>query len=322
MANMLRTLVEAMGLEGAEICLHGDPNVNPNENPLFFYHVHKTGGISVISCLLMGFWANEALRNPDRTIDELYRDATSHIGRWDTRSVNDAPHPPDDRPDGYSFVSSHHKFGHHELFKQNFRLFTMLRDPVERVISDYHYRVWRKHEGYESLSEEGFVSYIRDPDNVCMHSQHLSRLNLRKDGIERMGEDAMSNLQALDGYGTTDQWEDFVQSVWNNWDFPNYIGSRWLKTPRRECLNTDPFTEELIELNKYDIALYEYAKQNPRPLAAVSNGTNFRHHSIIVYDKDEDAGTFDDAQIIKTTDFLNRVKQGEKKLSDFAAPAA
>ena len=125
-------------------------------------------------------------------------------------------------------------------------IFTILRDPVSRVISHYHHKV---REGAD----------MKSPTEVCpnlMCRFLCSDPTLRG---EALFEDCKRNLEGLDFIVFLDDFENGVNSLFNKLK----LRLKGPIVPKNEGEKKRPITEEekrkIRELNDLDIRLYEYA---------------------------------------------------------------
>jgi len=137
-------------------------------------------------------------------------------------------------------------------------IFTVLRDPVERVLSHdrYRYRVDRD-EGRKAK----FNPLTINPNFTC--KMLCSDITLDDDEMLR---DCIQNLERMDFIIFMDDYENGVRRLFKD------LGLRLPKRiPRREVSNTpelsslqkisDETIEQVKELNSLDVRLYEYANK-------------------------------------------------------------
>lgn len=91
-----------------------------SEDTVIFLHIPKTGGRSLENILLRKYSKEEVLVNVHKQMGE--------IAEW-----------PDERKRKVRYLQGHFAYGAHEVFPQGCRYITMLREPVERVISLYYF---------------------------------------------------------------------------------------------------------------------------------------------------------------------------------------
>lgn len=100
---------------------------------LIFFHVGKTAGRTLGTILARHFAEHEQL---NASIGKT----RSALGLHRRVHIEAAVHAlPPERRGGIRFVRGHVPFGIHELFAAPARYITLLRDPVERVVSSFYY---------------------------------------------------------------------------------------------------------------------------------------------------------------------------------------
>ncbi len=87
---------------------------------IIFLHIPKTGGRSLQNILLRRYSKDEAIVNAHGRLDE--------IAAW-----------PEERKRRIRYLQGHFIYGAHAVLPQQCRYITMLREPVDRVVSHYYY---------------------------------------------------------------------------------------------------------------------------------------------------------------------------------------
>ena len=212
---------------------------------LNFLHIPKTGGTSMMSVLHGCFPSKDFYPITDLT--------------WDEKAVirgNFAlPNEISDILNRYPLIEQKIAVGHFPFwflqskdpqFDSSFT-FTILREPVSRVIS--HYDFWvdigRKISSPTEIDPNLMCKMLRSDCTLCG---------------EDLLEDCKKNLESLDFILFLDDFEGGVRRLLKKLNI-KYRGSvpRENKSSRRRQI-TDEELAQLIELNDLDIRLYEYAK--------------------------------------------------------------
>lgn len=121
-----------------------------NRDPLIFLHIPRTGGMSV--------------RN---TMDRVY--GRENIGRpwWGDHAGEPVPRDVRYKDAWYG----HFRFGLHEhIGRPNTRYITILREPTERVLSEFKRNKWRERYGYRPID---LVRDTKTPNAVALAGDNL-----------------------------------------------------------------------------------------------------------------------------------------------------
>ncbi len=216
-----------------------------NIKPVFFYHVKKTGGMSINYSLLSAQLINGKLP-PLRQVYSYKYDNVAEQQRLLQEPLTST-----------SMVMSHLNFGAHAAFKETFDLVTLLRDPFKRVLSNYTYSCMRKQ---QKPSLGGFETYFNAPEHINVMNRQLSPVMAEIDA-----ETTFAHLQSEFTYfGTTLDINLFIEYFISRFQLPNVLMPRMNETIPKYRLNAAAFQEQVLELNKEDVRLYQYVRARPR----------------------------------------------------------
>lgn len=113
---------------------------------LVFTHVSKAGGSSL-------FGLFDALLGPERCFRHFARDAKT--GKF-SRKIEDLP---DEELNAFSFLGGHFDYGHHSRIAGRAFYIGTMRDPVDRIVSDFYYM---RLQGPEKLRAEAKAMTLND----------------------------------------------------------------------------------------------------------------------------------------------------------------
>ncbi|MDQ0218889.1 sulfotransferase family 2 domain-containing protein [Peribacillus cavernae] len=159
----------------------------------------------------------------------------------------------------------HCRFGVHRHFDQSFSYITMLRDPVERIISTYYFALRspknRMHEKVKNMSFPDFIfDETRDGRSPLVNHQTRFLSGEKIPDLEKAKENMHEHYTVV---GLTEMFDEsiFLMKKYLDWNEIDYSSSN--VTNNRPKQNDMP--KEVIELirekNDLDYRLYEYAKQ-------------------------------------------------------------
>ncbi|NET50222.1 MAG: sulfotransferase family protein, partial [Merismopedia sp. SIO2A8] len=183
--------------------------------------------------------------------------------------------PPEQLKD-YQLFRGHFPYSVSELIPKTPVFITMLRDPIERVISAYEFMKTCiiMHPNAQKVQEKArtlsLKDYVRDPEvNGVVNSQTIMVAGREIQDISVPATDskwleiAKENLQTFAWVGITEQfWQSVgVLSYQFGWSPPDQIQRLMVgkKKLRRENLTQDVI-DAIAECNQLDLELYDYAK--------------------------------------------------------------
>lgn len=179
--------------------------------------------------------------------------------------------PREDR-DHIACVSGHFMYGAHEAFDRTPRYITMLRDPVERLISSFHYMqtkpknwlyqeiVGGKMTLWDFARSNGMVKYeVRN-----LQTRLLAAVQPPEEVGEQHGDLALERLRkSFALVGVTERFDDFLLTARKlfGWQHILYYRKNAGKTkPPPEVIEPE-LREELRDLNRQDQRLYDEARR-------------------------------------------------------------
>lgn len=237
---------------------------------LYIYHLPKTGTSTVFTALMAAieFQCGVISRRVPGFVPPIVGRVGDH--RCADRRPNDA---------NAVLLASHCPFGYHERFRVDFDLMTVLRDPFERVLSDYTYGCMR---AGRPPTAAAFRDFYRAPENANVMTKQLAGLDpqqMADAGNVRTAIDRLRDRFLL--YGTSRDIPALCEAYLAVCRLPNVIVDRLNRTDPAYRLDGRLFEAEIRDLNRLDQALYLFARDHPRtaiegagaPAGAVSDAT-------------------------------------------------
>jgi Sulfotransferase family len=229
-----------------------------------FIHVMKTAGTMFVSHLEKQFGA--AAIYPNRQLDRRFPGDTESY-----TSINDLLALPAERRETIEVYTGHFPYMVRDMLNIELATFTILRDPVERTISQLK-QFRRLQERYRPLSLEA----IYDDEYVFRHFIHnhqtkifslvpadKPRAILRPIVIdENRFQLAKDNLAQVDVVGVTECFDEFIgelQRRFEWWEDGIAVGNRTNVSSESWSVE-EALRRRIADDNSYDVDLYEYAK--------------------------------------------------------------
>jgi hypothetical protein len=223
------------------------------DDQFFFLHIPKTAGTSFTSILDTYF-------TPDEICPATY--------------INDFLALPEASRQNYRLYRGHIDYTLRDYLPKPPIYITMLRHPLQRVISDIR-QVERLpehhlHQLYHSVDLLTFVRHkaaapeMRNVQTQMIAPNRTNRASEYQAAQAHNVEAAKQHLDSFEFFGLTERFDDSVALL-------NYTFG-WRPTRQSVMLNTAPKTgaqkplpqnviDAILELNQYDLQVYEYAQQ-------------------------------------------------------------
>lgn len=225
-----------------------------------FIHIPKTGGTTIVDTLSRQILFNKFQRlNPTRfTHPKDFLDGVADI----LEKVISASK--------VDVVGGHFGFAAHPKLTDPSEYFTVLRDPIERVISEYYFM---KYKGmyYQHLIESENLSleeYIHHPETFYLNNLQTRLISgvsyeSGEEVTRAMYDLALKNLKKFKVFGLTEDMGStlalfYLVLEWKR--IPYYLKSNVNdQRPKRESISQQEI-DSIRERDKYDLMLYHEAK--------------------------------------------------------------
>lgn len=229
---------------------------------LLYLHIPKTAGTALADLLTSHFQPDEirSIRGPD------------YVGAANTlRNASEADKA------RLRLVYGHFAFGLHEAFTQPCRYYTVLRDPIDRVMSLYYYiRGTKAHPRHLAVQQMTLAEFALSGLHPEIENCQTRMLSGRAETHFITGTEACTELDFANaiehlksGFVDYGLYEDLPRSLFTlcksmGWKYTAPKSKNVTKSRNSVAQLNDEDRAALEEVNGFDIRLYEYAKSRFR----------------------------------------------------------
>jgi hypothetical protein len=233
------------------------------ESKLIFLHIPKTGG-STLRSIISKFYRKTFLDMPHKPFQPYNHPPQKLIELFQEKLAGFQPEP--------QVIGGHMFFGLHHYLPEGWRYITVLRHPVERVLSTFYYAVQLKQLALTDIHD--FVNgslpngrYIWTVSN--MQTRYISAENgfpmevpPDESPLEMLAQAQKHLMDHFLVAGVTDQFDETVVLLKNacHWPRPGYYHvNRTQKKPKTQDVPQE-IIDTILRRNALDLALYEFAR--------------------------------------------------------------
>lgn len=217
------------------------------EAPLLIHlHMPKTGGTTLKKIIRKNY--------PKQNVFDVYVDRkhlSSRLAELAEKQVQ--------------CIQGHFPFGVHQFFQQPSTYITILRDPVDRIISEYYFiRSIPWHSLHPKVSNMSLQEYQQSPLTQNLQTVYILG---RKFGSPLSEDDLAQAKENLENYfsvvGITDMFDESLFLMKEQFQWRNTVYTKANVTnqrPKKHELPEDIRTQ-IQQNNEWDMKLYQFAKQ-------------------------------------------------------------
>jgi hypothetical protein len=228
------------------------------QQALIFIHIPKSGGMTLQRILEKQYTSDTIFTINSKTFHE---------------SIKQFKHLPEPQRRSIRLLKGHMFFGLHEFLPMPCRYITILRNPIERIISHYYYVIQNPtHYLYQDVISQNMNlgDYVRSglsPELDNCQTRLLSGvqepIGVGQCSVELL-EKAKTNLKShFAVVGILERFNEtmiLLKRIFA-WKTPFYIRRNPTRKPSRHKTISPEILEAIITTNQLDIELYNYGKE-------------------------------------------------------------
>ena len=233
-------------------------NKPSSAGPLFYLHIPKAGGSSLLGVVESQFAASKMLVMYD----------VDFRAPEDISAIHSAL--PKKKQRQLGLIAGHFGFGAHDQVGAQPSYFTMLREPTARVISNYRHMRRNPRSKLRGLEHVSLDTFLDEKQWIDSDNGQVRRLS----GFENEGrcvpfgectlemlEQAKANLtQHFPAFGIMEQFDLSLLIIQRNLGWRDVRYTRENNAPSHAAPLSQKTMEKLAQINALDIELYAFAK--------------------------------------------------------------
>lgn len=238
-------------------------NQNMVGNPVFFYHLPRSGGTSFELAMSSAIIAMQICLTKEQgkkvTLPPVMR--VRGIAQLESLNLTNAPS---------IMLSGKMQYGAHKLMNnKTVDLYTVMREPFAMLCSAY---INECEEQQVSPEIAGFLTFIAQPEHQNVCSKILHPMAYKKPiykGVEHCADEVIANLQQnFTCYHTTEQINQVIEHALSSYKLPNVMMPKFRATAYEQYQafmnDVEQYQDKVRELNHDDYRVYQFITEQPR----------------------------------------------------------
>ncbi len=220
------------------------------DEAVIFLHVPKTAG-TTLNRLIEWEYPVRQMYSVDPV---LFTWSSKHLRKY-----------PASRLRGIRMFKGHMLFGLHEILPQPATYITVLREPVDRVLSAYYFmRTYKLHPLYWKMRRENWTldDFIHRSPRTNVQCKILAGAEYEKPCTEEICARAMTNIEKhFSVVGLSERFEESLalMKLRYGWKLSSYSSFNITRARPKKRDLPQTTLDLIVEKNSYDVALYDFA---------------------------------------------------------------
>jgi len=249
------TAIRNLGARAVKRVRKQDSVISEN---IFFLHIPKCGGTSVIRALSQKYQSKEIL-----TLDPISSAEVSNVLNIDLGAFREYILMYSLATRGCRHVTGHYFWSDkaYKLYEQKWKFVTILRHPVEKWFSQYYFNRYKDEDHFKiEVDVESFLNSQTGKD--LGNSQICQLSDVAITDPDEMLEAALSNLEKFDVIGVTECLDRFQQDFKACFKVPlniPHLNKSPAQNRKLQASDNPDIRKKVEELCKRDMILYQFA---------------------------------------------------------------